>query len=61
MNALVKLRRTERVQRQDLNKCFIVADFVREISQQSSDRSKKGGTSYWTMDCFRNRVGGGNF
>jgi len=40
---------------------FLIADFVREISQQSSDRSKKGGTSYWTMDRFRNRVGGGNF
>jgi hypothetical protein len=40
---------------------FLVADFIREISQQSSNRSKKGGTSYWTMDCFRNRVGGSNF
>jgi hypothetical protein len=40
---------------------LIIADLVREISQQSSDRSKKGGTSYWTMDFFRNGVGGSNF
>ena len=35
----------------------MVADSERGISQQSSDRSKKVGTSYWTMDCFQNRVG----
>ena len=28
---------------QDRIWCFIVADFVREISQDSSERSKKGG------------------
>jgi hypothetical protein len=39
---------------QNIRRGVIIADFKRGISGGSSDRSKKAGGYYWTMNCFQN-------
>jgi hypothetical protein len=39
---------------QNIRRGVIIVDFKRGISGGSSDRSKKAGGCYWTIDCFQN-------